>query len=107
MEETNKLIAIFMGAKYCNDDTKEFPKGYYMHDKFDGLESKDLCFHSSWDWLIPVINKIYSINDYYIYKHKTSGQFENEVFINTKFIEVTYESVVEFIQWYNDDKNNR
>ena len=60
--ESNKMIAKFMGAKFathalkgtcwlptygvCNVDTIELGKG------------KILEYHKSWDWLIPVVEKI-------------------------------------------------
>lgn len=60
-------------------------------------------FHSSWDWLMPIIDKIYSSNEYFKYKG-TLGQFNEGIVINTKFITVTHESVVEFIKWFNEQK---
>lgn len=115
--EGNKLIAEFMGGIYSENakawgfgdariEHKELVvrgklyKNLVWAKKFE----KDLKYHSSWDWLIPVINKIYESDWYYKWKD-TSGQFEKEVFINTKFIETTWEQVVEFIKWYNENKN--
>lgn len=91
--ENNKLIAEFMGLVIITDGISLFDTNY-----------KPLKhYHSSWDWLMPVIDKIYSSDEYFKYKN-TLGQFNDGIFINTKFITVTHESVVEFIKWYN--KNN-
>ena len=53
----NKLIAEFMGLSYC---TKYQYEGWYKNHEhnyricgFDGLK-----YHSSWDWLMPVVEKI-------------------------------------------------
>ena len=122
--EGNKLIAEFMGFQKCNCIRNENGRyyDYYLSDKFElikevkiciegehgfGLENQDLCFiedlkfHSSWDWLIPVIDKIHSSNYYVDYYLSELGQFNNGVHINTKFIEVSFNVVVEYIKWYN------
>lgn len=96
----NRFIAEFMGGIY---KSKLFPIGksqiwlpYHNMTYINAIK-----YHTSWDWLIPVIDKIYSSNDYIKYKHKMSGQFEVEVFINPKFILNTWTNVIEFIKWYN------
>ena len=115
--EGNKLIAEFMGYELAD---KEYPSdGYWMGlrlpmfmdsdmtewaDTDNGrirIPQSQLRFHSSWDWLVPVIDKIYSMNDYIKYKDNL-GQFADGISINTKFIEVTWLSVVEFIEWNNN-----
>ena len=95
---SNKLIAEFIGLEK-NDFGYWINKDYLFNSQLKLLDF-ELKFHSSWDWLIPCINKIYESDWYYKWKD-TSGQFEKEIFINTKFIEVTWEQVVEFIKWYN------
>jgi len=116
--EGNKLIAEFMGGQskekcspwirgYISEEEINFQEEDYPENPHDGScwKFSELKYHSSWDWLIPCINKIYQSNEYYKWKD-ASGQFENEVFINTKFIEVTWSAVVEFIKWYNKHKND-
>ena len=61
---------------------------------------KTLQYHKSWDWLIPVINKIYSSDEYIKYKDSLN-QFNDGIFINTKYIDSTYSDVVDYIKWYN------
>jgi len=64
--------------------------------------NEDLIFHSSWNWLIPVIDKITSTNDYFDFKDKTTSIVdEGGIFINYRFIENTFEQVIEFIKYYN------
>lgn len=70
--ESNKLIAEFMGGKYCEYPNKIFPGEYGYHfDNFNPTYKshqvwswwniKSLGFHLSWDWLMPVVEKISSI----------------------------------------------
>lgn len=103
--EGNKLIAEFMGfefnkSKIIYDPTDTNPEG-----KLIGYPLSNLKYHSSWDWLIPVIDKIHSSNYYVDYYLSELGQFNNGVHINTKFIEVSFDSVIEFIKWYNSKQN--
>ena len=64
MEKTNKLIAEFMGL-----NKKEFKSGlinYYHIDYHDydnkyhwtWYEADELSYDASWDWLMPVVQKI-------------------------------------------------
>src|SRR6185437_13454507 len=56
--EGNKLIAEFMGIK---DNPNK--KGYYYHPlKKDWGTIKGFKYHSSWDWLMPVVEKIRNID---------------------------------------------
>ena len=87
MEQSNKLIAEFMGVDQVDID--------YAFN-----EHGQLKYHLSWDWLMPVVQKI---GDEYLntpfdetYSHLTE-QYEN---IWT--LEDTYNAVVEFIK---DQKN--
>ena len=153
----NKLIAEFMEFKKCNCIRNENGRHYDYHlsDKFElikevkiciegehgtGLENQDICFiedlkfHSSWDWLMPVVDKIESLdlrkNGYDFPKVKFLGD-HIEIFIYATYrsdyiywqpwvdlrgnwhnhpkqcnskIEAAYKVVVEFIEWYNKNK---
>ena len=61
MENSNKLIAEFMGF------TQEKNIGWYdndmlmsqnVYDSQDGNCFNELLFHTSWDWLMPVVQNI-------------------------------------------------
>jgi len=75
----NKLIAEFMD--YDNVD-EMFP--------FDG----DLHYHSSWDWLIPVVDKCFQKEG----KH----YLINDALLTINIYEV-HEAVVEFIKQHNNE----
>ena len=57
MKDDNKLIAEFMGLSikegvcYYTDADDMFPMGIEVEEPY-------LPYHTSWDWLIPVVNKI-------------------------------------------------
>ena len=105
----NKLIAMFMGGK-TSDMNNKIVQGYQniwlpIHGICDWTtidygRGKILQYHKSWDWLIPVIDKIHSSDDYIKYKYSL-GQFSGGVYVNTKSIDVTYNHVVDYIKWYN------
>jgi len=81
-QHCNKLIAEFM----C-DSTR--------------LHGLQLQYHTSWDWLMPVVQKCFDAQE------PTEGQhyFINESLL-TMDIEVVYDRVVEFIKEYDDEKRS-
>ena len=90
----NKLIAEFMGLSikegvcYYTDADDMFPMGIEV-------EEPHLPYNTSWDWLMPVVEKCYD-----------NGADENEVGDITHAlldcaIDHTYRAVVEFINQLN------
>jgi hypothetical protein len=89
----NKLIAEFMG-EVCGEMTIQNKKG-----SWDFTE-----YHSSWDWLMPVVEKIDE-------KCPQHPDFEDAdtgrpctIFDATSSpwkIENTYKTIIEYIEWYN------
>jgi hypothetical protein len=106
--ENNELIGRFMGwQKLATPATEDSPQ-LWWHDnpplhctKHQGK----FYFDVSWDWLMPVVKKIYDLweneadeKDWEIYK-------EVLFVIVSSSIEFLYECVVKFINWYNNEKN--
>ena len=117
--ENNKLIAEFMMFETVGD----------LHlIPFDNTDNdtylpEHMKFHSSWDWLMPVVDKI---EDFFtIGGNELEFQvvtYEDEIKVIAKhphkawetLVEVsadgsgkkenTYKAVVEFIKWYNENK---
>ena len=105
----NKLIAEFMGAvgtpKHNPTEWDVYITGYLDVDSDDEnaqhfYTPNEMKYHTSWDWLMPVVQKI---GDEYLntpfdktYSHLTE-QYEN---IWT--FEDTYNAVVEFIKNQNN-----
>lgn len=79
-------------------------------------EPIELKYHTSWDWLMPVVEKVMSCynNDSFLrtfgMKNEEDGQFMvrfnmRPLFEADTLIEATYEAVVSFIEEHNEDKN--
>lgn len=103
----NKAIAIFMGGKTSDMDNR-IVQGYQniwlpVHGvcRWDTAESgkgKILQYHKSWDWLIPVIDKIRNHGSYAKYIDRTGN--DGGVHIDTGSVSNTYNNVVDFIHFY-------
>jgi hypothetical protein len=110
IKTNNKLIAEFMGWKthpkygknyLQNNDKNRILPPYYTNINNNGSLS-DFIYNISWDWLIPVIDKIKSKDCYVEYLNNTSNMIsDGGIYINTKFIKNTYNDVIDFIKWYN------
>ena len=63
IEEKNGMIANFMGVKFKDDneyinELKEMRSNGIFFEQ--GYMSSELKYHSSWDWLMPVVEAIYN-----------------------------------------------
>ena len=108
--ESNKLIAEFMGLK----DSR-------VNDERNGIvwetQTKGLKYHTSWDWLMHVVETINTMDDFNysvsINYHYTSITDNNTLYdivdesADGNTIEGCYKAVVEFIKWYNKSKLNK
>lgn len=103
--ESNKLIAEFMGIKTITQEElekqlRENRKNGFIHTP-NAYTLEELKHHNSWDWLMPVINSIYNMD---------IDEQENNIIgdITHSLVDInilsTYENVVEFIKWYNENK---
>jgi hypothetical protein len=134
--KNNRLIAEFMGGKECTvyngADGSQYQafgfKDTHVTDKWR-VDNKAAWFtfvpyHTSWDWLMPVVEKIEQIKGCNVYTSKTThGEFSIEISYETPYysyisntksifikdktlskIEATHKAVVEFIKWYNQQK---
>ncbi len=117
-ETNNKLIAEFMGYKLtpCNNGLAwDIGKSIPSHEHLFPLQGvlhtgNELNFHTSWDWLMLVVDKIENCdglsNEEVItieYKDCIIPHHQEEVRIegaNSK-LEAVYNAVVEFIKYYN------
>lgn len=131
--ENNKIIAEFMGLRkvICvrNENGKYFD--YQLNDKFilikeeeiqiesnngiclvskDYIFAEDLIFHLDWNWLMEVVEKIESLGFFFEIKRnwvKITKKREIRVIRweqDKNKIEATYNACVEFIKWYNQQK---
>ena len=117
--EKNRLIAQFMECEPRTDAADDRVLAYYIGDVIINADNSknendenvfhpdDMKFHTDWNWLMPVVEKIELDMGFDVYIHYnnctiTDGEnaFENEAEPNQKTY-ATYQSVVEFIKWYN------
>jgi len=61
VEDGNRLIAEFMGYKYFQSSYRGWGFCKDEKDMSTWLHSNNILYHSSWDWLMPVIEKIESL----------------------------------------------
>lgn len=104
MEKNNKLIAEFMGYKLakCNNGLawkspykKSVEDTFELHGRLWRENDSYYKFHTSWDWLMPVVQKCRQENrlEYFDFVYYA---------IETCDINITYKAVVEFIKNQNN-----
>jgi hypothetical protein len=111
-EETNKLIAEFMGFVESPTTNKYWTKR--SSEGFGIGELVDLKYNIDWNWLMEVVEKIENFGfEFFIVESRcriannTDKSIETIIdfeIIGTK-IQATYKAVVEFIKWYNEQKS--
>lgn len=117
IEEKNKMIAEFMGLEL--EETLSGKMVYARHEctnpnkendcKTEFYEANELLYHFSFDWLMPVVEKIEKTNDGTIEifsKNMVRISFNKTsvVCFTNDLIGNTYEAVLLFIEWYNENK---
>lgn len=103
--ENNKTIAEFMGVKtkvYSDTPTVT----YWDFNGFMKKES-DMKYHTSWDWLMPVVEKIRTIGFKFIIGDSNRVTVYNKDYdwrngsTSDSMIECVWHGCAQFIQWYN------
>ena len=102
-QENNKLIAEFMGYTFVN--------GVYESPK-DEFHIDEMLYDTSWNWLMPVVEKIESLGyEFFIVEnrvevaHNTDHSIETIIDLTSRSKrDATYQGVVEFINQYNKTK---
>lgn len=115
--QLNKLIAVFMGAEHRPQDRR-----YNEHLYFDGKcappvnyidanrkwakkqeeyiialsDLDNLQYHTSWDWLRPVIERVATCR--LAYPEEAAKVCDMHITVN---IDAAWEKIVQFITWYN------
>ena len=108
--ENNKLIAEFMG--YIDNGCSE--EGFLICPKTNyDVDINDLKYHSDWNWLMEVVEKIESEGFSIEMNRQEEGDYQclitkgNDIKFQTfssMKIEAVYNACVEFIKWYNEQK---
>ena len=105
--EKNKIIAEFLNL--TSQVIFEQVFAVCENGKTNFYKKDELKFHSDWNWLMEVVEKIESLGyRIEIVKHICRIYLSNKETIiiseNTPKIEAVYNAVVEFIKWYNENK---
>jgi len=118
IKESNLLIAAFMGLTvYPEKISTKSKKGWKWSREWHGercdVEIFSLKYHSSWSHLMPVIEKIESLDTFFDIKKShvfISGwpigqryEWNGGTGMETK-IQSAWTAVIDFIKWYNKTK---
>ncbi len=98
IEENNKLIAKFMG---CTHPFNDLTDATLYSVSYGTFEADELKYHTSWDWLMPVIEKCLigeAEQDEKISNTLIKNIYEGICSQNILF---AYKSVLKFIEHYN------
>lgn len=110
--ENNRLIAGFMGYKLITPEMRRNPEKWYIKGKSSSYwenqsllggkkvlcSEHDLKYHSSWDWLMPVLHKCFA------YDNLRMKQEINLAMFGYNNIEAVWLVVIKFIEWFNKEK---
>lgn len=88
----DELIAEFMGLE-------EHKGSYYIKDEW--IYNVDLEYDESWDWLMPVANKIIKSRDE---QNSDWDLTDLKYGLQRTSIDIVYKAVIEFIKTYNKTK---
>lgn len=97
MKEENKLIAEFMGIESYRFRNYNM----FIFDEDNHRTEIDLHYHTSWDWLMPVVSEIKTIGN--IRDRFYEGLDRLDTSIMEVDIELAYQNVVDIIEWYNEN----
>ena len=100
--ENNVLIAEFMGLQ-------EHKGSYFFPKNDEWIRNVELDYDISWDWLMPVVEKIESLRDpkdnaYRFSIDMCNAQIEGariEMLGGVNKLDTIYDAVVQFINQYN------
>lgn len=110
-EMMNEVIARFVGGKRIQHPSQKFFSedhfGYVCH-KGHWWNERNLQYHTSWDWLIPVIQKIKGMHldilkQAYVMEYMKAAAHMNSGLLSLK-IEEAHLGVYKFLTWYNQQK---
>tara|TARA_R100001443_G_scaffold105969_1_gene115197 strand:+ start:518 stop:883 length:366 start_codon:yes stop_codon:yes gene_type:complete len=104
--ESSKQHDIDMGNILIAEFMQKGSEGFGLYD-YNGKHYKlyELKYHTDWNWLMPVVDKIKSISGKlptHIGNIPNDEDWESNNFLSTN-IEETYRAVIEFIKDYNQN----
>ena len=102
--ENNKIIAEFMGFELFEGKYYELSQFGYIKTNgewSDVFYPSTVRFHKDWNWLMEVVEKISEYR--LVYPEQANKVCNLKVVINR---DALYNACVEFIKWYNEQKQN-
>jgi hypothetical protein len=109
IEEKNRMIAEFMGHEEEQTENGEFVYAieFQNPEKLNDIQVEFFCehelkYHTSWDWLMSVVDKIYSMDGVELDTRDIETVIDRPISIK---LEDMHYVVCQFIEWYN--KNNK
>jgi hypothetical protein len=101
IEEGNKLIDIFMEETPC-DDSQYHSSWDWLMEVVEKIENK-----LKWKYCVEIINNLYwpSGNMYECLIYDEGNALRLEGFQSESKINVVWQAVIEFIQWFNKNTN--
>jgi hypothetical protein len=96
----NKLIAEFMGMEFGDDGTMCYDDAENRHPP---TPTDMLAFHTSWDWLMPVVQKCYDLEDEEM--NNLGATADISMYLTDVDIQGVYSAVSEFIKQYTITQN--
>ena len=120
--ENNKLIAEFMEFEKTKQGGLYISPEGFEWERFLDVENyilpNQFLFHSSWDWLMKVVEKIHSMQSYGVLINPNGTYIQDEddkvicmtfkneevngEIISSSNIEATFNCCAEFVKWYNE-----
>ncbi len=111
MVELNKLIAMFMGAI----PNGKHPDVYGLLKTKENTKPYQVCwvslrYDTSWDWLMPVVKRINKLEPKQGFPKESDGWiafYGMEPFLLEANREGVHRNIIEFIKWYNEQKDDK
>ena len=107
IREGSEILALFEGSNFCNDDIETYPNGYFIFEDTGAIESKDMVYHTSYGWLMPVWVKFREkLSEYRTFEPNEGVQAANHVTtLETNILYGTkseaFRALVSAVKWYN------
>ena len=108
--ENNKIIAEFMikqepTENFCVGSIGQ-EVGVFTGIKTEYFKYEDLKFHSDWNWLMEVVEKIESLGNVFNIDNKKVYILNNVAWCTAQVgetkIQAVYNACLEFSKWYNE-----
>jgi hypothetical protein len=95
----NELIAEFMGMEHCKNADCIAANNLHWNTGHEFIPRASLKYDKSWDWLMPVVEKIAEYR--LTYPEQTAKVCDMKIVVGIQYL---HAAVVNFIKFYNTTK---